>query len=154
MAEGSLIDDAKTIGFHRTLTLYSSGGPFIDAYVLSIIGVALTQAEAPLGLGSVETGLIGASARWLLFKGRVDEAHAVVRQVYGEDARVDDLPEEEEVETDFAKVWRQPYLSRWCSPASTGRFRSPPCTRSSPTARASSKSSASARETTPSSSPP
>ena len=53
MAEGSLIDDAKTIGFHRKLTLYSSGGPFIDAYVLSIIGVALTQAEAPLGLGSV-----------------------------------------------------------------------------------------------------
>jgi hypothetical protein len=36
MAEGSLIGDAKTIGFHRKLTLYSSGGPFIDAYVLSI----------------------------------------------------------------------------------------------------------------------
>jgi MFS transporter, putative metabolite transport protein len=248
MATGSLIDDAKTIGFHRKLTLYSSGGPFIDAYVLSIIGVALTQAEAPLGLGSVETGLIGASAlvgifvgglvfgyvtdrigrqtmytldlvllivgsllclfiqeawqlmalrfllgvaigadypiatsllaefvprrgrgfllgaltfawalgavvaylvgyamlglgddawrwmlatpaipgiltlllrlgtpespRWLLSKGRVEEAHAVVRQVYGEDARLEDLPEEETVETDFAKVWRQPYLGR------------------------------------------
>lgn len=36
----------------------------------------------------------------------------MVREVYGEDARVGDLPEEEEVQTDFAKVWRQPYLSR------------------------------------------
>jgi MFS transporter, putative metabolite transport protein len=69
MATGSLIDDAKTIGFHRKLTLYSSGGPFIDAYVLSIIGVALTQADAPLGLGSVETGLIGASALVGIFVG-------------------------------------------------------------------------------------
>jgi MFS transporter, putative metabolite transport protein len=43
LATGSLIDDAKTIGFHRKLTLYSSGAPFIDAYVLSIIGVALTR---------------------------------------------------------------------------------------------------------------
>ena len=46
MASSSLIDDARTTGFHRKLTLYSSGGPFIDAYVLSIIGVALVQAEA------------------------------------------------------------------------------------------------------------
>ena len=248
MATGSLIDDAKTIGFHRKLTLYSSGGPFIDAYVLSIIGVALTQAEPALGLGSVSTGLIGASAligifvggmvfgyvtdrigrqtmytldlgllivgsllclfiqeawqlmalrfllgiaigadypiatsllaefvprrgrgfllgaltfawalgaltaylvgyamlglgddawrwmlatpaipgiltvmlrlgtpespRWLLSKGRVEEAHAVVREVYGEDAKLEDLPEEEAVQTDFKKVWRPPYLNR------------------------------------------
>jgi putative MFS transporter len=33
------------------------------------IGVALTQAEAPLGLGSVETGLIGASALVGIFFG-------------------------------------------------------------------------------------
>ena len=32
MARPSLIDDAKQTGFHRRLTLYSSGGPFIDAY--------------------------------------------------------------------------------------------------------------------------
>ncbi len=248
MASSSLIDDARTSGFHRKLTLYSSGGPFIDAYVLSIIGVALVQAEGALGLGSVEVGLIGASAlvgifvgglvfgyvtdrigrqtmytidllllivgsilclfveqmwqllalrfllgvaigadypiatsllaefvprrgrgfllgaltlawaagavtaylvgyamlglgddawrwmlatpaipgiatvllrlgtpespRWLLSKGRVEEAHEVVRGVYGRDARIEDLPAEEAVPTDFSKVWRQPYLSR------------------------------------------
>jgi putative MFS transporter len=244
----SLIDDARTTGFHRKLTLYSSGGPFIDAYVLSIIGVALVQAEGALSLSSVEIGLIGAMAligiffgglifgyvtdkvgrqtmytvdllllivgsilcvfvqdawqlmalrfalglaigadypiatsllaefvprrgrgfllgaltlawaagalvaylvgyamlslgddawrlmlatpaipglatvllrlgtpespRWLLSKGRTEEAHAVVREVYGEDARLEDLPQEEAVETDFAKVWRKPYLGR------------------------------------------
>ncbi len=248
MARPSLIDDAKQTGFHRRLTLYSSGGPFIDAYVLSIIGVALVQAEDALSLSSVTIGLIGASAlvgiffgglifgyvtdkvgrqkmytidllllivgsilclfvqeawqlialrfllglaigadypiatsllaefvprrgrgfllgaltlawaagavvaylvgyamlslgddawrwmlatpaipgiatvllrlgtpespRWLLSKGRTAEAHEVVKEVYGEDARLEDLPEEEAVETDFAKVWRQPYLNR------------------------------------------
>jgi MFS transporter, putative metabolite transport protein len=248
MASASLIDDARTTGFHRKLTLYSSGGPFIDAYVLSIIGVALVQAEDALGLGSVEIGLIGAAAlvgiffgglvfgyvtdrvgrqkmytidllllivgsilcffvdavwqllalrfllglaigadypiatsllaefvpkrgrgfllgaltlawaagavtaylvgyamlgigddawrwmlvtpaipgiatvllrmgtpespRWLLSKGRVAEAHEVVREVYGPEARLDDLPDEQAVETNFAKVWRQPYLNR------------------------------------------
>jgi MFS transporter, putative metabolite transport protein len=248
MASASLIDDARTSGFHRKLTLYSSGGPFIDAYVLSIIGVALSQADDALSLSSVETGLIGASAlvgiffgglvfgyvtdrvgrqtmytvdllalivgsilclfvtevwqllalrfvlglaigadypiatsllaefvprrgrgfllgaltlawaagavtaylvgyamlglgddawrwmlatpaipgiatvllrlgtpespRWLLSKGRVDEAREVVREVYGPEARIEDLPGEEAVETDFGKVWRQPYLNR------------------------------------------
>jgi putative MFS transporter len=248
MASASVIDEARTTGFHRKLTLYSAGGPFIDAYVLSIIGVALVQAEDPLALGSVEIGLIGAAAlvgifvgglvfgyvtdrvgrqtmytldllllivgsilclfvdavwqllalrfllgvaigadypiatsllaefvpvrgrgfllgaltfawaagavtaflvgyamlglgddawrwmlatpaifgiatvllrlgtpespRWLMSKGRVEEAHEVVRDVYGPDARLDDLPKEEPVQTDFGKVWRPPYLSR------------------------------------------
>ncbi len=248
MSATSLIDDTRASGFHRKLTLYSSGGPFIDAYVLSIIGVALFQAEDALGLSSVEIGLVGASAlvgiffgglifgyvtdkigrqtmytvdllllivgsilcifvqdvwqllalrfalglaigadypiatsllaefvprrgrgfllgaltlawaagavtayfvgyamlslgddawrwmlatpaipgiltvllrlgtpespRWLLSKGRVDEAHDVVRQVYGPDAKLEDLPAEEAVETDYKKVWRQPYLNR------------------------------------------
>jgi MFS transporter, putative metabolite transport protein len=248
MAATSVIDRARTTGFHRKLTLYSSGGPFIDAYVLSIIGVALVQAEGDLGLGSVEIGLIGAAAlvgifvggltfgyitdrvgrqtmytidllllivgsilclfvdavwqllalrfllgvaigadypiatsllaefvpvrgrgfllgaltlawaagavtaylvgyamlglgddawrwmlvtpaipgiatvllrlgtpespRWLLSKGRVEEAREVVTEVYGSDAGLEDLPEEEAVETNFSKVWRQPYLSR------------------------------------------
>jgi MFS transporter, putative metabolite transport protein len=69
MARASLIDDAKQTGFHRRLTLYSSGGPFIDAYVLSIIGVALVQAEDALSLSSVTIGLIGASALIGIFFG-------------------------------------------------------------------------------------
>jgi putative MFS transporter len=52
------------------------------------------------------------SPRWLLSKGRVDEAREVVSEVYGRDAGPEDLPEEEAVETNFAKVWRQPYLNR------------------------------------------
>jgi putative MFS transporter len=35
------LDDAPLSRFHKKLALYASGGPFLDGYVLSIIGVAL-----------------------------------------------------------------------------------------------------------------
>ena len=37
------VEDAPLNGFHRKLTVYSAGGPFLDGYVLSIIGVAMLQ---------------------------------------------------------------------------------------------------------------
>jgi MFS transporter, putative metabolite transport protein len=37
------LDDAPLTAFHKKLALYSSGGPFLDGYILSIIGVALVQ---------------------------------------------------------------------------------------------------------------
>ena len=40
MASSSgLIDDAPLTAFHKKLTLYSSGGPFIDGYAIAIIGL-------------------------------------------------------------------------------------------------------------------
>lgn len=78
-----------------------------DAWRLMLATPAIPGiATVLLRLGTPE------SPRWLLSKGRTEEAHAVVREVYGEDARLEDLPQEEAVETDFAKVWRKPYLGR------------------------------------------
>jgi putative MFS transporter len=38
-----VMDDAPLSRFDKKLALFSSGGPFLDDYVLSIIGVALVQ---------------------------------------------------------------------------------------------------------------
>lgn len=65
----TLVDDIPLNGFHWKMTLYSAGGPFCDGYILSIIGVALAVLGPQLGLGAVETGLIGASALIGIFFG-------------------------------------------------------------------------------------
>lgn len=39
------IDDAPLNTFHKKLTLFSSGGPFLDGYALTIIGIALNLSE-------------------------------------------------------------------------------------------------------------
>jgi putative MFS transporter len=65
----SSIDDAPVTGFHKRLAAYSSGGPFLDGYVLSIIGVAMVQIAPQLGLSSTQQGLIGASALIGIFLG-------------------------------------------------------------------------------------
>jgi MFS transporter, putative metabolite transport protein len=59
---GHLIDDSPLTSFHKKLALYSSGGPFIDGYALTIIGVALITLGPGLGLSSTEVGLIGAAS--------------------------------------------------------------------------------------------
>ena len=38
-----LLDDAPLSTFHKKLALFASDGPFLDGYILSIIGVALVQ---------------------------------------------------------------------------------------------------------------
>ena len=59
---GHLIDDSPLTSFHKKLALYSSGGPFIDGYALTIVGVALITLEPALSLTSTEVGLIGAAS--------------------------------------------------------------------------------------------
>ena len=45
-----LIDDAQMTRFVKKIMVFSSGGAFLDGYVLSIIGVALVQLTPALGL--------------------------------------------------------------------------------------------------------
>jgi putative MFS transporter len=63
------MDDAPLSRFHKKLALYSSGGPFLDGYVLSIIGIAMVQITPQLSLSTSAQGLIGASALIGVFLG-------------------------------------------------------------------------------------
>ncbi|WP_105972503.1 MFS transporter [Streptomyces geranii] len=66
---GNRLDDAPLSRFHKKLALYSSGGPFLDGYVLSVIGVAMTQISPQMNLSDSAEGLIGASALIGIFFG-------------------------------------------------------------------------------------
>jgi MFS transporter, putative metabolite transport protein len=55
--------------FHTRLAIYSSGGPFLDGYVLSIIGVALVQITPALHLTTTWEGLIASSTLIGMFFG-------------------------------------------------------------------------------------
>jgi putative MFS transporter len=55
------IDDAPMTPFLTKVSVFSSGGSFLDGYVLSLIGVALTQITPMFNLTSAESGAIGAS---------------------------------------------------------------------------------------------
>lgn len=57
-----VLDDAPLSGFHKRLAVYAAGGPFLDGYILSSIGIALVAAGPQLELSSVMEGLIGAGA--------------------------------------------------------------------------------------------
>lgn len=48
---------------------FSSGGPFLDGYILSIIAIALTQITPQLHLDATWSGLVGASALIGIFIG-------------------------------------------------------------------------------------
>lgn len=65
----NIVDDAEFSGFHARLTVYSSGGPFLDGYILSIIAIALIQIRPQLHLNTTWSGLIGASALIGIFIG-------------------------------------------------------------------------------------
>ncbi|WP_372697325.1 MFS transporter [Arthrobacter sp. JSM 101049] len=64
-----LIDDAPLTRFHKKLTVFSSGGPFIDGYALSIIGIALITMKPALDLDPLEIGLVGAASLVGIFFG-------------------------------------------------------------------------------------
>ena len=56
------MEESPLTPFLKRLTLYSSGGPFLDGYILVIIGIALIQLGPQLKLDTFWKGLIGASA--------------------------------------------------------------------------------------------
>ncbi|WP_336711236.1 MFS transporter [Arthrobacter sp. USHLN218] len=68
-ATSNLIDDAPLTRFHKKLTFFASGGPFIDGYALSIIGIALITMTPGLDLAPAEIGLIGAASLIGIFFG-------------------------------------------------------------------------------------
>ncbi|SDS22861.1 MFS transporter, putative metabolite transport protein [Halopseudomonas litoralis] len=63
------LEDAPLNSFHKKLTLYSSAAPFLDGYVLSIIGVVMLQMSNALQLTSLQEGLIAASSLIGMFMG-------------------------------------------------------------------------------------
>ena len=63
------VDEAPLTKFHIKLTVFSSGGPFIDGYALSIIGIALITMQPALGLSAGEVGLLGAASLIGIFVG-------------------------------------------------------------------------------------
>lgn len=63
------VEDLSLNRFHWLLTLRSGGGSFIDGYVLSIIGIAMTKVSPALGLNAFWEGLIAASALIGIFFG-------------------------------------------------------------------------------------
>ncbi|RKR20030.1 MFS transporter [Arthrobacter oryzae] len=64
-----IVDDAPLSSFHKKLALYSSGGPFVDGYILSIVGVAMIQITPQFNLSPSEQGMIGAAALVGIFFG-------------------------------------------------------------------------------------
>ena len=56
MSAINAFDDAPLSRFHKKLALFTSGGPFLDGYVLSIIGVAMVQIAPQFDLSDVRPG--------------------------------------------------------------------------------------------------
>ncbi|GCE36659.1 Major facilitator superfamily (MFS_1) transporter [Rhodococcus wratislaviensis] len=64
-----LIDDSPLTRYHKKLIVACSGGPFLDGYLLSIVGVALAGASADLDLDASTLGFAGAVSLVGLFFG-------------------------------------------------------------------------------------
>ncbi|WP_058912286.1 MFS transporter [Entomohabitans teleogrylli] len=62
-------DDIHFTSVHRRIMLWGSGGPFLDGYVLVMIGVALEQLAPILQLSAEWIGLLGAATLVGLFIG-------------------------------------------------------------------------------------
>ena len=64
-------DDLKFSSIHRRILLWGSGGPFLDGYVLVMIGVALEQLTPALklvGRGNARRAVRWHIAVWLYFR--------------------------------------------------------------------------------------
>lgn len=62
-------DDISFTPVHRKIMLWGSGGPFLDGYVLVIIGIALEPLTPLLQLDANGTGMVGAATLAGLFIG-------------------------------------------------------------------------------------
>lgn len=71
MSTTSFIDNAPLTRFHKRLLLQSAGGPFLDGYLLSIIGIALVGMTPELGMSTGQESLAGAAALIGIFVGGV-----------------------------------------------------------------------------------
>ncbi|GAB2652540.1 MFS transporter [Kribbella swartbergensis] len=58
----SFIDRAPLTKFHLKLTMFSAGGPLLDGYAVTIIGLALITLAPALDLDATEIGLAAAAA--------------------------------------------------------------------------------------------
>ncbi|MGH3260003.1 MAG: MFS transporter, partial [Streptosporangiaceae bacterium] len=65
------IENAPLSRFHKRLTLFSSGGPFLDGYILGISGIALVPLTRQWHISTLWFGLLGASALIGVFIGGV-----------------------------------------------------------------------------------
>lgn len=64
-----LCDNAPLNSFHKRLAFYSSGGPFLDGYVMGMIGIALVQITPYMNLSVFWEGMLGASTMAGMFLG-------------------------------------------------------------------------------------
>ena len=64
-----LIDDAPLTAFHKKLTAYSSGGPFIDGYAIAMIGFTWATMETSFEVTNSDKGLIAAAVLIGIFVG-------------------------------------------------------------------------------------
>ena len=62
-------DDLAFTPLHKKIMIWGSGGPFLDGYVLVMIGLALEQLIPELQLDAQWIGLVGASTLVGLFIG-------------------------------------------------------------------------------------
>lgn len=69
MEQNKKFDDISFSPVHRKIMLWGSGGPFLDGYVLVIIGIALEQLTPALKLDANWIGLVGAATLVGLFIG-------------------------------------------------------------------------------------
>lgn len=65
----TMVDEVPLNKFHIKLTTFTSGGPFIDGYALSVLGIALITLQPGLNMTPVEVGLLGASTLIGIFVG-------------------------------------------------------------------------------------
>ncbi|WP_309072555.1 MFS transporter [Arthrobacter sp.] len=71
MSLSTTLDRARFSPFHRKLVIGCMGGPLLDGYMLSIIGIAMLGVTAQFNASELEVSLIGAAALVGIFFGAI-----------------------------------------------------------------------------------